>query len=765
MQGYKGPQPQRHKLQGQAKGEGEGEVRGRGEQRVVKAVVDYQSRRAALLLADSSCVLVALGSGAAAITVPAPCTDACFLRLQAYGPAGAAGGGRGGSNGSGWCGSPARVGVGEIAQGESPTLRVQELRKGNGRGKGFGGGVRRELYVVTARPGKGGSCTDLRAWSCADPAFSAAEIELEPGDGRVRASGRAFARLDAPHGLAVKMAASINVLVVYSSSAGKFWVMAGKWSDQTGGPAQNVRAESMFGAEEYERRRLVLMKCAVVSCYGPVYSIHVSSLHLFLGESKGVRVWSLRPLIKPGSSGKSSGDSKSRLQGASEQASHQPSKKFDCESCGRGERCQHVMDSCSALGKMDEKKGAGNGAHLEENVDSRVSIGGTAMKKVSRKGLRTARESNTASMAGLGNYLNPKVGSGAYSRFSNFEFRSLSELQAVLKTDLSPENLPAEDEIEGTTTIENGGGGVIKNETHNGILRSYPAEHGDISIKETLTGPKLRDHTEGDSAASNAEVFRSHECNGDHTLKTTSRQRNGLTPVAESLLEAQILASHLAKKKPVLHQSAESVSATGSRVQNRKLMKESDFGGVWFAALSGEEEVITTQSSSHAGRRPCSQLQVVDIQGLGLKEYIVLDSKGELHLLTLNEVSEEQKSESPGRTYLTIRHLRSTLRVTSFAVLPLPPPLPQAHQDFLSPAAVTVKRKLWISDGMYSIHVVLLPEENIKAVTDTSSTDATLPVSQAVFMKDRIDGLVAGSPDTVVVLTKGRLVSYVIPGD
>jgi hypothetical protein len=51
---------------------------------------------------------------------------------------------------------------------------------------------------------------------------------------------------------------------------------------------------------------------------------------------------------------------------------------------------------------------------------------------------------------------------------------------------------------------------VIKNETHNGILRSYPAEHGDISIKETLIGPKLRGHTEGDSATFNAEVFRSH---------------------------------------------------------------------------------------------------------------------------------------------------------------------------------------------------------------------------------------------------------------
>jgi hypothetical protein len=230
--------------------------------------------------------------------------------------------------------------------------------------------------------------------------------------------------------------------------------MAGKWSDQTGGPAQNMRAENVFGAEEYERKRLVLMKCAVVSCYGPVYSIHVSSLHLFLGESKGVRVWSLRPLIKPGSSGKSSGQSKPRRQGTSEQGSHQSGKKFDCENCGRGERFQHTMDSSSAVGKVDEKRSAGNGIPLEENGDVRVNIGGLAIKKVSRKGVHTPNVG--ASMAGLGNYRSPKVGSGAYSRFSNHEFRSLSELQAVLKTDLSPEDLPAEDELEGKTTIENG---------------------------------------------------------------------------------------------------------------------------------------------------------------------------------------------------------------------------------------------------------------------------------------------------------------------
>jgi hypothetical protein len=102
------------------------------------------------------------------------------------------------------------------------------------------------------------------------------------------------------------------------------------------------------------------------------------------------------------------------------------------------------------------------------------------------------------------------------------------------------------------------------------------------------------------------------------------------------------------------------------------------------------------------------------------------------------------------------------MHVTSFAVLPLPPPLPRGHRDFVSGAKGTAKRKLWISDGMYSVYSVILPEMKTTTV-DSPPTHATLAVSQAVFMKDRVDGLVPASPDTVLVLMRGKLVSYVMP--
>nr|XP_024384669.1 uncharacterized protein LOC112286725 isoform X2 [Physcomitrium patens] len=720
---------------------------------VVKAVVDQVSQRAALLLADSSCLLVSLAgsqSKVVPIAVPAPCTDACFLRLQAYGPAGAApsASGLGNKFGNGLSPSSSRTDLGDsgesgalkIVPGESPTFRAQELREREATGKLSGGnvkakgqglaGVRRELFVVTSRPAKGGSCTDLRAWSCAESAFVGADIELEPGNRRFRARegphdlliSKAFARLDAPHGFAVKMAASINVIILYSSSAGKFWVMAGKWFDQAGGPSHIARAEDVFAAETYEKKRLVLMKCAVVHCHEPVYSIHVSPLHLFLGENKGVRVWSLRPLIKPGSHGRSCGKFKSMPQGTSEQDSYQSSKKLDCETCVRIERCQHVTESGNALGKIDVKKGAGCGALLEENMDARDNMEDIAMEKLLR-GLYGTRELNVGtSVSGFRTQRKSNVSSRSYLQVNNF--RSLSELQSALKIDIGLDNSSAEDDIAAKTTMENGGGGLIKNEAQNGVLLSYPVEHGDISFKEKINVRKLHG-TQGNVITSSAEAVRSDYCNGDHPLKIAPRPRNGFISVSESPLEAQPVAS-LSAKKMIVQQSGATVHGTDTRVQSRMNLKEPDSAGVWFVDFSGTEGIATAQGTSHAGPKLSPKLQVVDIQAFSPKEYIALDSKGALHLLTLNEVTEAQKTEDPGRSFVTVTHLHSTMRVSSFAVLPLPPTLPQVHRDFFSPAAATVRRKLWICDGMYSVHVVIFPEEKSKASIDFAATEATL---------------------------------------
>jgi hypothetical protein len=53
---------------------------------IEKAIVDVESQNAALMLADSSCLLVSLTASSPCsvtpVSIPAPCTDACFLRLR-----------------------------------------------------------------------------------------------------------------------------------------------------------------------------------------------------------------------------------------------------------------------------------------------------------------------------------------------------------------------------------------------------------------------------------------------------------------------------------------------------------------------------------------------------------------------------------------------------------------------------------------------------------------------------------------------------------
>lgn len=141
-------------------------------------------------------------------------------------------------------------------------------------------------------------------------------------------------------------------------------------------------------------------------------------------------------------------------------------------------------------------------------------------------------------------------------------------------------------------------------------------------------------------------------------------------------MKTQDVSSQLTAQK-TSHKTGGPAQLAGSSVQNRKDGKEMGIPGPWFIALFGsEEDVVTSEFSSSAYSRPSPQLQVVDIQGLSLNDYIVLDSQGRLHLLTLQELSEEQKIGTLGSNFLSISHLWSSMQVSSFAVLPPPPPLP-----------------------------------------------------------------------------------------
>ncbi|KAK7364827.1 hypothetical protein VNO80_13571 [Phaseolus coccineus] len=109
--------------------------------------------------------------------------------------------------------------------------------------------------------------------------------------------------LDAKHGAAVRLAASVNYFALYALSTNKVWVFAVK--DDDGGGNDD---DSGSGGVR-------LMRCAVIECARPVFSLSVAFGFLILGEENGVRVFGLRRLVKGKGGNKRFGNSKQLRNG------------------------------------------------------------------------------------------------------------------------------------------------------------------------------------------------------------------------------------------------------------------------------------------------------------------------------------------------------------------------------------------------------------------------------------------------------------------
>ncbi|XP_019442785.1 PREDICTED: uncharacterized protein LOC109347406 [Lupinus angustifolius] len=88
--------------------------------------------------------------------------------------------------------------------------------------------------------------------------------------------------VNSKHGVSIRVSGSVNYFAMYSVSAAKVWVFALRIDDDDDGCGEVVR----------------LMRCAVIECSRPVWSISVSFGMLLLGEENGVRVFGLRRLVK-----------------------------------------------------------------------------------------------------------------------------------------------------------------------------------------------------------------------------------------------------------------------------------------------------------------------------------------------------------------------------------------------------------------------------------------------------------------------------------
>lgn len=90
------------------------------------------------------------------------------------------------------------------------------------------------------------------------------------------------------HGVSVKLAGSINYFAMYSVSSSKIWVFAVKMEDGDEGG----------GGDGDDGLVVKLMRCAVIECSKPIWSVSISFGFLLLGEENGVRVFNLRRLVK-----------------------------------------------------------------------------------------------------------------------------------------------------------------------------------------------------------------------------------------------------------------------------------------------------------------------------------------------------------------------------------------------------------------------------------------------------------------------------------
>ncbi|CAN4080009.1 unnamed protein product [Withania somnifera] len=133
------------------------------------------------------------------------------------------------------------------------------------------------LFLISS-PISGGSAVLLRFYvlNSARKSFTAARVVCNHSDLKFDQSklGVVFR---VSHGVSVKLVADVNVFALYSISKGKVWV---------------------FSVKQLGDQEVKLMKCAVIDCSLPVFSISVSFGFLILGEDNGVRVFPLRPLVK-----------------------------------------------------------------------------------------------------------------------------------------------------------------------------------------------------------------------------------------------------------------------------------------------------------------------------------------------------------------------------------------------------------------------------------------------------------------------------------
>ncbi|GAB4831754.1 hypothetical protein Ancab_005766 [Ancistrocladus abbreviatus] len=156
-----------------------------------------------------------------------------------------------------------------------------------------------------------------------------------------------------------------------------------------------------------------------------------------------------------------------------------------------------------------------------------------------------------------------------------------------------------------------------------------------------------------------------------------------------------------------------------------KLRQDSHGGasGMCFVSFSG---CMAEGSKSAEATYLCTK--AVSIQSLSQHKLLIMDSNGDLHILHL-----------PNSAPAQMEQLTGIMQVRQMAVLP-----------DISSSTQTV----WISDGFYSVHVVVVSEsEN----STTDNKQSSYGVTQAIFARENIQQITPLTANAVLVLGQGNL--------
>ncbi|KAL9231340.1 hypothetical protein vseg_006579 [Gypsophila vaccaria] len=164
-----------------------------------------------------------------------------------------------------------------------------------------------------------------------------------------------------------------------------------------------------------------------------------------------------------------------------------------------------------------------------------------------------------------------------------------------------------------------------------------------------------------------------------------------------------------------------------------KLRQDSAEWGMQFVSFSSTNDEGVKSRESH-NMTPMA----VSILAVSPKKFLVLNSKGDLHVLYLPKTGSGQMTHLPG-----------TIEVQKFAAFP----------------DTSNNLRVWISDGLNSVHILTMPCSDATDNEISSNSEEVIShcsVTQAIFTSEIIKDMVAVSPNTVLLLGQDCLYAYEI---